>query len=142
MERNILYKVHEEFNDIFTRWLSILIDFSVELDEDFTPKIQQDGYDVDYQNLSGGEKTSIALAYRLALNQVINRLMVHINTKGLLILDEPTDGFSSEQLDKVNDLLQQLEMQQIVLVSHENKIESFVDNIIRFEKQDNITQII
>ncbi len=142
MEKNILYKVHEEFNDIFTKWLSLLIDFSVILDEDFTPKIQQDGYDIDYQNLSGGEKTSIALAYRLALNQVINKLMVHINTKGLLILDEPTDGFSSEQLDKVNDLLQQLEMQQIILVSHENKIESFVDNIIRFEKQDNITQII
>jgi len=35
-----------------------------------------------------------------------------------------------------------LNMKQIILVSHESKIESFVDTIIRFEKKDHISKII
>ena len=143
IEKSVMFKVHEEFNSIFIKWLTMLIDtLNIGLDEEFTPKIQQNGYDIDYEYLSGGEKTAVALAYRLALNQVINRMMVDINTKGLLILDEPTDGFSSEQLDKVKDLINELEMEQIVLVSHETSVESFVDNIVRLEKQDHSTQIV
>jgi len=46
-----------------------------------------------------------ALAYRLSLNQVINNLMSTIKTRDLLILDEPTDGFSGEQLDRMRDIL-------------------------------------
>ena len=141
IEKNVMFKVHEEFNSIFTSWLAILVDLNINLDEEFTPKIEQNGYDIDYEFLSGGEKTATALAYRLALNQVINKMMVEINTKGLLILDEPTDGFSSEQLDRVKDLINELDMEQIILVSHESKVESFVDNILRFEKQDHITQL-
>ncbi len=141
IEKNVMFKVHEEFNNIFTTWLSILVDLNINLDEEFTPKIEQNGYDIDYEFLSGGEKTATALAYRLALNQVINKMMVEINTKGLLILDEPTDGFSSEQLDRVKDLINELDMEQIILVSHESKVESFVESIIRFEKQDHVTQL-
>ncbi len=61
---------------------------------------QQD-YEIDYAYLSGGERTAVALAYRLALNQVINKLMSKIKTRDLVILDEPTDGFSTNQLDKI-----------------------------------------
>lgn len=142
IEKSVMFKVHEEFNSIFIKWLTMLIEtLNISLDEEFTPKIQQNGYDIDYEYLSGGEKTAVALAYRLALNQVINRMMVDINTKGLLILDEPTDGFSSEQLDKVKDLISELEMEQIILVSHETSVESFVENIIKLEKQEHTTQI-
>jgi len=50
------------------------------------------------------------------------------------MLDEPTEGFSSEQLDKLRDILEQLEVKQILLVSHESKVESFVENVIRVTK--------
>jgi exonuclease SbcC len=92
-------------------------------------------------NLSGGEKTSVALAYRLALNKVINDLINNIKTKDIIILDEPTDGFSSEQLDKMRDVLQELDMKQLIMVSHETKMESFVQNIIRINKQEHNSQI-
>ncbi|MBW2979747.1 hypothetical protein KY307_03815, partial [Candidatus Woesearchaeota archaeon] len=76
-----------------------------------------------------------------ALNKVINDLMV-IKTKNIIILDEPTDGFSSEQLDKMRDVLEQLNAEQVIIVSHEKKIESFVDNIIRITKNEHRSEII
>jgi exonuclease SbcC len=113
----------------------------IRLDDEFSPLIEQNGHEIDYSYLSGGEKTAAALAYRLALNQVINRLISNIKTRDLIILDEPTDGFSSEQLDKLKFVLEELENKQIILVSHEEKIESFVDNVIKIEKKGHVSSL-
>ena len=113
----------------------------VRLDEEFSPLIEQAGHEIEYLNLSGGEKTAAALAYRLALNQIINTFVSEIKTKDLLILDEPTDGFSSEQLDRLRMVLDELKTEQIIIVSHESKIESFVDRIIRLEKNEHVTKV-
>ncbi|MEK6875045.1 MAG: SMC family ATPase, partial [Nanoarchaeota archaeon] len=107
----------------------------------FTPVIMQQGYQTPMDFLSGGEKTSLALAYRLALNKVINDVISTIKTKNLLILDEPTDGFSTEQLDNVREVIDQLLLKQILIVSHEHKIESFVQNIIIISKQEGISSV-
>ncbi len=142
MERSVMMRVHGEFNKLFAEWFMILVgseDFSVKLDESFAPVVEQNGYDIEYQNLSGGEKTAAALAYRLALNQVTNSLVSSIKTKDLLILDEPTDGFSAEQLDCMKDILEQLRMGQVIIVSHEEKIASMVDKVIRFAKENQRT---
>ncbi|MBS3162882.1 hypothetical protein J4467_03070, partial [Candidatus Woesearchaeota archaeon] len=144
MEKNILYSVHSEFNSLFERWFSVLIENNVlqmSLDEEYSPKIIQNGYDIDFEYLSGGEKTAGALAYRLALNQVINNFNTGIKTKDLLILDEPTDGFSSEQLERLKTLMEEIKIPQIIIVSHEAQIESFVDQIIRFEKHNHQTRV-
>ena len=144
MEKNILFKVHYEFNSYFEKWFKILIDnenLQMRLDESYSPKILQNGYDIDYIFLSGGEKTAGALAYRLALNQVVNSLNSGIKTRDLLILDEPTDGFSQEQLDRLKILMEEIKIPQVIIVSHEPQIESFVDNIIRLEKSGHETKI-
>ena len=135
-ETNVLAKLRNEFSKIFHEWFSILVPegLSVSLDEDFTPKIINQDYDLDYDFLSGGERTAVALAYRLALNQVLNSLLSKIKTKDLVILDEPTDGFSLEQLSKIGHIFEQLKSEQVILVSHEQKIEDFVDHIIRIKK--------
>jgi DNA repair protein SbcC/Rad50 len=145
MEKQIMMKVHSDFDSLFKEWFSILVNdgsIKLRLDYDFTPLIEQNGYDNDYLHLSGGEKTAMALAYRLALNQVINTVMSEINTKDLLILDEPTDGFSSEQVDKIRLILEQLGVKQVIIVSHDPKIESFVDYVIRFEKSEGISKVL
>jgi len=144
MERNVMVKVNNEFNEFFKQWFSMLIEdesMSVRIDDEFTPIIEQNGYETELVNLSGGEKTSCALAYRLALNKVINDMVGSIKTKDLIILDEPTDGFSSEQLDRVREVIEQIGMKQIVIVSHEEKIESFVNHIIRVEKKEHVSEI-
>ena len=142
MERYVLNSILKEFNEYFKEWFGMLIEdenLSVRLDDSFTPIIEQNGYENFIQNLSGGEKTSVALAYRLALNKVINDFVSTIRTKGLLILDEPTDGFSSNQLDKLRDVLMQIKSEQIILVSHENKLESYADKIIKVSKEHHIS---
>ncbi len=145
MERSVMLRLHNDFNSLFEKWVNILIDnenLNVKLDNEFTPVIIQDGYDIEYGFLSGGEKTAIALAYRLSLNQVINNLMSLIETKDVIILDEPTDGFSNEQLNRVRVVLDELKIKQIIIVSHEDRIESFVDNILRFEKRGHVSNVI
>lgn len=144
LEKQVMVKIHHEFNDLFKEWYSMLIEdetLQAFIDDDFTPRIVQNGYDCEIENLSGGERTSLALAYRLALNRVVNDVVASIKTKDILILDEPTDGFSTEQLDKVRDVLNQLSANQIIIVSHENKIESFADSIIRIGKRGGISVV-
>lgn len=143
MEQHVMRKVHHEFDALFQQWFSILIDDTMlaRLDESFTPVVQQNGFDVDLESLSGGERTACALAYRLALNKTINTIMSTIQTKDVLILDEPTDGFSAEQLDKMRDVLNQLKLGQIIMVSHEQKIEGLADSIVRVSKSEHISQL-
>ena len=143
IERHVMLQIYREFNELFKTWFNVLIEdetISVRLDDEFTPIIEQNGYETYVENLSGGEKTAVALSYRLALNKVINDIVTDIKTKDILMLDEPTDGFSSEQLDKVRDVLDQLNMQQVVIVSHESKIESFVDNVIKVGKEEHVSK--
>jgi DNA repair protein SbcC/Rad50 len=144
IEKQVMLNIHRLFNQLFQEWFSMLIDDEnvyAKLDDTFSPIIEQNGYDVSFNTLSGGEKTSAALAYRLALNRVINDVVSKIRTKDLIILDEPTDGFSSEQLDKVRDVLDRLGLKQIILVSHESKVESFVENVIRITKEGHVSEV-
>lgn len=135
-EKNVMAKLRNEFSSIFSEWFQALVSDSltVRLDEDFTPIITNQDYEIDYDFLSGGERTSIALAYRLSLNQVLNSMLSLIKTKGLVILDEPTDGFATEQIEKMRDIFSQLKAEQLIIVSHEEKIEGFVDHVLRVRK--------
>ena len=143
-EKNVMLKLKSKFSALFGEWFSMLVSdvFEISLDENFTPIIQHQDYEIDYSYLSGGERTAIALAYRLSLNQVVNSMMSRIKTKDIVILDEPTDGFSEQQLDKMRDVLRQLEVKQLIIVSHEPKIESFVENVIRFRKEHGVSKMV
>ena len=145
IEKRVLLSVYHEFNQHFTNWFSQLIDDSiiqVRLDEEFTPIIVQNGFDTSLENLSGGERTSVALSYRLALNKVLNDHFSALNTKDLLILDEPTDGFSTQQLDTLREVLMEAGVKQLIIVSHEQKLESLADHLIRISKQHNTSTIL
>lgn len=143
IEKNVMIKLKSEFSSLFAKWFSMLVsdNFEVRLDDNFTPVIEHQDYEIDYAYLSGGERTAVALAYRLSLNQVINSIMSRIKTRELVILDEPTDGFSEQQLDKMRDVLKQLDFKQLIIVSHEQKIEGFVENVIRLNKEHGTTSI-
>ncbi len=144
IEKNVMIKLKTEFSKLFERWFSMLVSdiFEVRLDDNFTPIIEYQDYEIDYSYLSGGERTAVALAYRLSLNQVVNSLLSKIKTHDIVILDEPTDGFSEQQLDKMRDVLRQLDIRQLIVVSHEQKIESFMENVMRFRKDHGISRII
>jgi exonuclease SbcC len=143
IEKHVMMNINQEFNQHFQKWWGMLVeDPSKEsrIDEDFTPTVEQDGYEQDYNYLSGGEKTSLALAYRLSLNTIVQKVSAGIKSN-LLILDEPTDGFSKEQLFKIREILDELKCPQVVMVSHERELESFADQVMRVEKKDGVSQI-
>lgn len=138
IEKHVLQKRYEEFNDDFQKWFNILIEDTsktAKIDEEFTPVIEQDGFEQDINYLSGGEKTSVALAYRLALNNIVQKVTLGLKSN-LLILDEPTDGFSREQLYKVREILNELDCPQVIIVSHERELGSFAQYVYRVEKID------
>lgn len=143
IERQVMLSISQDFNQHFQRWWTMLVeDLSKEsrIDENFTPLVEQDGYEQDANYLSGGEKTSLALAYRLSLNTIAQKVSTGIKSN-LLILDEPTDGFSKEQLFKIREILDQLQCPQVIMVSHERELESFADHVISIEKKDGESQI-
>lgn len=142
IESQVLISVKEEFNRLFQKWFYLLIevgDIDVEIDEFFTPIVNQSGYHLEVDSLSGGEKSSIALAYRLALNEIIRRMVMLEDN--LLILDEPTDGFSKEQLVQIKYVLEELSAAQVIVVSHEKELEGFVETIFRVVKESEKSQV-
>lgn len=127
---------NRRFNEQFQKWFQILVDdpdLHVRVKEDFSPVIERDGYEQEYGQLSGGERTSVALAYRLALNTTVQEAALG-QEPNLLILDEPTDGFSKEQLAKFGDILTELKCPQVILVSHERELESIADRVYKIDK--------
>ncbi|MBN1793157.1 SMC family ATPase [Candidatus Woesearchaeota archaeon] len=144
VEKSVLARIYSEFNSFFQEWFGTLIEddtIKVWLDDSFSPVIEQNGYETFLENLSGGEKTSVALAYRLALNRVVNDFLSGVRTRDLIILDEPTEGFSTEQLDRVREVLNQANLLQTLVVSHESKMEGFADQVIRVSKQNHTSRI-
>jgi exonuclease SbcC len=137
LEQYMLAAIHQHFDSVFREWFGKLMEddsIGARIDSEFSPVIVQSGYETDSAHLSGGERTSVSLAWRLALVHTIHALVPDLGTAGLIILDEPTDGFSSEQLERVRDVLRELAMEQIILVSHEQQLEGFVDHILRVRK--------
>ena len=107
IEDHITHTINYRFNELFKEWFELLVDDAgktVKVDEKFTPIIQQNEFEQTFEDLSGGEKAGIALAYRLALNNLIRQQAIGFRPE-LLMLDEPTDGFSKEQLAKVSNIL-------------------------------------
>jgi exonuclease SbcC len=121
----------------FLRELMGNYDMVISLDEDFYPEIKVGEYIRAFSTLSGGEGTALSLAYRLALNKVISSSFFKRDT-GILILDEPTDGFSSEQIISLKELLYKIKNenpnQQIIVVSHENELEGAADIVYEVVK--------
>lgn len=142
IEEQTLTQANLRFNQHFQRFFTSLVDdpeMLVRVKEDFSPVFERQGFEQDYEALSGGERTSMALAYRFALNSVV-REDISAQTE-LVILDEPTDGFSKEQVYKMRDLLEELDSRQVILVSHEKELESMADHIFRIEKTNGTSKI-
>ena len=143
IEKQILISIQQDFNENYRKWFKLLIDDSSKdsrVDENFTPILEQDGFEQDFYNLSGGEKTSISFAYRLTLNEMMRKNTESLKSN-LLILDEPTDGFSDTQLTKVKDVLKELNSEQIILVSHQKELGTYADNSFRISKSDGYSKV-
>ena len=143
IEKHVMITINQRFNDQFQKWFQTLVEdpeIQVRVDEEFTPIVEQNGYEQDYFSLSGGEKTSVALAYRLALNTTVHEVSTGMKSN-LLILDEPTDGFSKEQVFRIRDILNELRCPQVVIVSHERELEGCADNVFKIQRTHGVSSV-
>lgn len=142
-EKAVLDYNNQHFCSEFTNWFNLLTrsdDIQVWVDDAFGPVVQQGEYELGLKSLSGGERTSLALAYRLALNRLVRGTSPAI-AGGVIILDEPTDGLHKDQLINMRDVLDQLGCGQTILVSHEEELMDCADRVIRFEKTRGISTV-
>ena len=142
MEQKILAHAQVTFERNFSRYFAALIDdpaLVARTDVAFTPAVAIEGEWTPAEALSGGERTSLALAFRLALAQVVRSLgNLRLET---VLLDEPTDGFSPEQVVRMGELLDTLALPQVVLVSHEDELAAIADRVVRVRKSDGISTL-
>ena len=139
IEEEVFERIRFRFEGLFADWFARLVeadDLEARVDETFSPMLRSGEYDLDLDldSLSGGERTSLALAYRLALNTMV-REEAGMGRESLLVLDEPTDGFSSGQLNRLRDILGETGCDQTVIVSHEQELEGVADRVYGVSKE-------
>ncbi|MCJ2539636.1 MAG: hypothetical protein LN414_00015, partial [Candidatus Thermoplasmatota archaeon] len=146
MERSVMSLLSEEMDAAASQWFGHLVedpDLVLTVDEDFVPSVTHQDFEMELNALSGGERTAAAFAYRLALNGLV-RSNATPDQRNLLILDEPTDGFSREQLGRMGNVFVALGAEQVVVVSHDRELRNFADRVLLVEKTDGsstVTQI-
>lgn len=95
--------------------------------EDFaTAVIKDDGFEYSVYELSGGEKSIVALALRIAIGSLITG-----ENAGLLWLDEVLPAQDAERRDAILGVLRSLPIQQIVMINHTHEAEDVVDQVVK-----------
>ncbi|OYT39356.1 MAG: chromosome segregation protein SMC [Desulfurococcales archaeon ex4484_58] len=135
------------FKELFTEYFHKLMEdyeiIYVDLDESFKPiiKMRVDNVEGEIPQPSGGQATSISLAYRLALNMVARRMTPELRYSSL-ILDEPTYGFSPERVSKLRDLLKEISRgRQVIVVTHDQELKEVGDCKIKLEYIEDETRV-
>jgi len=121
----------EKFN--LSDYKSIEIEFSDEEMDIFLKNLS--GYDLNVNSLSGGEKTALSLAIRLAIAQ-----MLDIKFK-IFILDEPTDGMDNERIESLGELFYNFIKYnpdyQLIVITHEEEIAQMGYYRVHLERKNN-----
>ncbi|MDD5182291.1 MAG: SMC family ATPase [Candidatus Nanoarchaeia archaeon] len=128
IRRNFLEDFRQEFQRKFEEIRRYEEEYSVDIKQDYEPiAYALNGEEVPITNLSGGEKTSVALAYRLSLADLAAQ-MSSINPSEILILDEPTTGFDQEDIKSLPPALRNIRtIPQIIIVTHEEELKNAAD---------------
>ena len=115
---------------------------SIRIDENYTPIILgEKSYERNVLNLSGGERTLLAFAYRLGLGQLIMQWKAGHGLP-MLLLDEPTESLGREDgsIDRLAESLSRLKtVEQIIAVTHNEGFAEKADHVIRLAKLENKT---
>ena len=142
IEEIVLHTLKEKFNELFKEWFDILVEDeskTVMVDEEFTPILKQNGVEQVFRRFSGGEEACIALAYRLALNDLMRKQSTGFRPE-LFMLDEPTAANDEIQVSKISNLLSNIENKQVIIISHSDELAN-ADQVIKVTKDNNVSKI-
>ena len=107
---------------------------------DLTVEITQLGQDLDFDNLSRGERNRLILSMSFAFRDVWEGLYQHIN---LLFIDELVDaGMDSAGVESALAVLKKMARERnknIYLISHKDELIGRVNNVLRVIKENGFT---
>ena len=115
----------------------------VEIGQDYTPIVKVNGRERSTTHLSGGERTLLALAYRIGMGHLIMQARTGRSLE-FLMLDEPTEslGREDQSVDKLADAISRLKtVEQVIAVSHSEAFAERANHVIRVEKTDNVSHV-
>jgi DNA repair exonuclease SbcCD ATPase subunit len=136
IEQNLSY-----LNARLTHYLDrIGLPHTVVFQNDLTVSIEELGRELDFDNLSRGERNRLILSMSWAFRDVFESLYQPIN---LLFVDEMIDnGLDSQGVENALGLLKQMSRERnksIWLVSHRDELTGRVENILRVIKSNGFT---
>jgi len=112
---------------------------SVGIDDTHTPSIgSQESSQRDVSNLSGGERTLLAFAYRMELGQLIMQSKTGHGPQTLL-LDEPIESSGREDgsVDRLAEAISRLKViEQIIAVTHSEALAERAEHVVRSSRED------
>jgi len=107
------------------------LDLSIEITPDFDIVVRSGSGEINVKSVSGGEKTAIATALRMALAYaVMGRL------PGFFILDEPTAHLDAERREILFDLIKRISqtLPQVIVATHDIEVIEKADRVIEVIK--------
>jgi len=152
--RSIQPRMRSEFVTYLQRMIQQFLDdlvggtgpaLIVNIDETYSPIIKgEEGFEREVANLSGGERTLLAFAYRLGMGQLI---MQSRTGHGLymLLLDEPTESLGPEDgsIDRLAEAISRLKaIEQIIAVTHSEDFAEKAEHVVRVEKEAGVSRIV
>ncbi|WP_407414125.1 AAA family ATPase [Methanobrevibacter sp.] len=131
--RPVIQKNTKKFFDDFNFNYSDLT-----LDEDYNVVVRGPEGESSMSMVSGGEKIAIALALRLGITKSMAK-----GDLETILLDEPTIHLDDARRHELINLLKEMSLlPQMIIVTHENQLESAADNLIKVEKENGISKIV
>lgn len=145
--RSIQPKLRSEFVKILRNFVQQVLDslvggegplLNILIDETYTPYVKSESsVEREVSNLSGGERTLLAFAYRLGLGQLIMQSRTG-HGLSLLLLDEPTESLGREDgsIDRLAEAISRFKaVEQIIAVTHSEAFAEKAEHVIRLEKE-------
>ncbi len=130
--KNYVYHVSIEANQMF-REITGNAEHTLRWTEDYGIVLEEDGYERPFQNLSGGEQMSAALAVRLALLKQLSDVRI-------AFFDEPTTNMDIERRERLAEQISQITekqtFDQLFVISHDDTFEGYVDNVITIRAEE------
>jgi len=151
--RSIQPKLRSEFVKVLRNFVQQVLDtlvggegalINVLIDETYTPYVKSEsGAEREVSNLSGGERTLLAFAYRLGLGQLIMQSRTG-HGLSMLLLDEPTESLGREDgsIDRLAEAISRFKaIEQIIAVTHSEAFAEKAEHVIRLEKEAGISKV-
>jgi DNA repair protein SbcC/Rad50 len=145
--RSIQPKLRTEFVKVLRSFVQQVLDslaggegpfLNLSIDETYTPYVISEGnVEREVSNLSGGERTLLAFAYRLGLGQLIMQSRTGHGLT-LLLLDEPTESLGAEDgsVYRLAEAISRFKaIEQTIAVTHSDAFAEKAEHVIRLEKE-------